>query len=404
MTITAIPEHSTAPLRVLIATDTFPPDINGAARFARDHAVRLARRGHEVHVIAPSPTFSTRVGATMIDDQVIQVHRLRSVRWPSHEWLRVAPPWEVRRRAGRILDQVRPDIVHLQSFIGIGRGVAYEAHDRGIPIVATNHVMPDNLASVGSLPTRMVPVLARRGWELAASVYARADVVTSPTPVAAQYVQRHAGLESVIAISCGVDLDRFEPKHAKPEQHSILFVGRVDPEKNLATLLRAFALMSDDVDAYLDIVGGGSERFELEQLAAGLGVAERVRFHGRVSDERLAELHHAATVFVMPSAAELQSIATLEALASGTPVVVADAMALPHLVDNGVEGYLVPTHNAHAFARQIAAIVKLSESEYLRMSANALERAAQHDATRIVRQYEELYKGAASRRPELLAG
>lgn len=239
--------------------------------------------------------------------------------------------------------------------------------------------------------------------DLAASVYARADIVTSPTPVAAQYVQRQADLASVIAISCGVDLDRFTPKYAKPERHSILFVGRLDPEKNLATLLRAFTLMND-VDAYLDIVGGGSERFELEQLAAGLGVAERVRFHGRVSDERLAELHHAATVFVMPSPAELQSIATLEALASGTPVVVADAMALPHLVDNGVEGYLVPTHNAHAFARQIAAIVNLPETEYLRMSAYALGRAAQHDATTIVRQYEDLYRGAGSRRSELLAG
>ncbi len=398
MTSTVSRENPTGPLRVLIATDTFPPDINGAARFARDHAVRLARRGHDVHVIAPSPTFSGHSGATMIDDQLIRAHRLRSVKWPSHEWLRIAPPWEVRRRVGRILDEVRPDVVHVQSFIGIGRGVAYEAHARSIPIVATNHVMPDNLASVGGLPSRVVPAVTRRGWSLAAAVYSRADIVTSPTPIAADYLERSIGLASVTPISCGVDLQRFTPKQAKPAQHSILFVGRLDPEKNLPTLLSAIALIDHDADAHLDIVGGGSERSVLEQLAMQLGVADRVRFHGRVTDERLAELHHEATVFVMPSPAELQSIATLEALASGTPVVLADAMALPHLVHNGVEGYLVPTFSAEEFASRIRMILSLPEGEYMTMSAHAVQRAAQHDAMTVVRGYEDLYRGAGTRR------
>lgn len=399
MTSTMSPEHQAEPLRVLIATDTFPPDINGAARFARDHAVRLARRGHDVHVIAPSPTFTGHSGVTMIDDQLIRSHRLRSVKWPSHEWLRIAPPWEVRRRVGRILDEVRPDVVHVQSFIGIGRGVAYEAHARSIPIVATNHVMPDNLASVGGLPSRMVPGVTRRGWNLAAAVYARADIVTSPTPIAADYLERSIGIASVTPISCGVDLQRFTPKQAKPAGlRSILFVGRLDPEKNLPTLLRAIALLDRDVDAHLDIVGGGSERSVLEQLAAQLRISDLVRFHGRVSDEQLAALHQEASVFVMPSPAELQSIATLEALASGTPAVVADAMALPHLVHNGIEGFLVPTYNAEEFARQIVKILRLPDSDYMAMSRHAVQRAIQHDARTIVRRYEDLYRGAGTRR------
>ena len=398
MTSTMSHEHSIEPLRVLIATDTFPPDINGAARFARDHAVRLARRGHDVHVIAPSPTFAGHSEITLIDDQLVRTHRLRSVKWPSHEWLRVAPPWEVRRRVGRILDEVRPDVVHVQSFIGIGRGVAYEAHARGIPIVATNHVMPDNLASVGGLPSRMVPAVTRRGWNLAAAVYSRADIVTSPTPIAADYLERSIGIASVTPISCGVDLQRFTPKHSKPAQRSILFVGRLDPEKNLPTLLRAIALLDRDVDAHLDIVGGGSERSSLEQLAMQLGVTDRVRFHGRVTDEQLAALHHDAAVFAMPSPAELQSIATLEALASGTPVVAADAMALPHLVHNGAEGFLVPTYKAEEFARQIVKILNLPDNDYMAMSRHAVHRAAQHDARTIVRRYEDLYRGAGTRR------
>jgi len=391
-------------LRVVIAADTFPPDINGAARFARDHAVRLSRRGHEVHVIAPTVSFTPTSGEIeTIDGQQIRVHRLRSIRLPRHEWARIPPPWDVRRQARRILGAVRPDVVHLQSFVDIGRGVAHEAHDRAIPIVATNHVMPDNLASIRGLPPRMVPLLARMAWRLASSVYSRADIVTSPTPIAAGYLQRNTAISAVMPVSCGVDLDRFSAKHAKPEQTRLLFVGRLDPEKDVATLVRAFALLPPELGAQLDIVGGGSERAALGSLAAQLRIADRVKFHGRVSDGQLETLHHLATVFVMPSRAELQSIATLEALASGTPVVLADAMALPHLADDGVEGYLVPPGDAAGFARRITSIIALSEQDYRTMSAHAVARAAQHEAGAIVRQYEVLYEDAEARRSAIPA-
>ena len=385
-------------LRVVIATDTFAPDINGAARFAREHAVRLSRRGHDVHVIAPSSSFGpTTVQREIFDGQSIHVHRLRSVRVPRHDWARVPPPWEVRRRMRRILDAVRPDVVHLQSFIDIGRGAAYEAHEKGIPIVATNHVMPDNLASVRGVPARMVPVIARMAWRLASSVYARADVVTSPTPIAAGYLERHTSIRKVTPISCGVDLARFTPKHEKPTAASVLYVGRLDPEKDVATLVQAFALVPRGLNARLDIVGDGSERSALEKFTERLQLTDRVRFHGHVSDRRLEELHHGATVFVMPSSAELQSIATLEALASGTPVVLADAMALPHLVNDGAEGYLVPAHDAPRFSHQIAKILGLSESGYRTMSAHALKRASRHSSAAVTQQYEDIYEQARTR-------
>lgn len=387
-------------LRIVIAADTFPPHINGAARFARDHAVRLSRRGHEVHVIAPSPTFvESSDTLESIDGQMIHVHRLRSIRVPRHEWARGPLPWEARRRSRLILDSIRPDVVHLQSFIDIGRGVAYEAHNRGIPIIATNHVMPDNLGSVRGVPPRTVPVLARVAWNLASTVYSRADIVTSPTPIAAEYLETHTSITGVTSISCGVDLTRFSRKHAKPLHNSILYVGRLDPEKNVTTLLEAFAMLDPGLGLGLDIVGGGSERVALEEHAQRLGISDVIRFHGRVSDERLAELHHAASVFVMPSTAELQSIATLEALATGTPVVLANAMALPHLASNGVEGYLVSAHDAAEFARRITSILTLPESSYTAMSERAAEQAARHEATAVVRQYEALYDAALRRSP-----
>lgn len=387
-----LPVVSVGPRRILIGADTFPPDINGAARFARDHAVRLARRGHEVHVIAPATNTRTSSGIERFDGAEIHVHRLGSVRWPLHDWLRFAPPWEVRYRVRRILRAVAPEVVHLQSFIDIGRGLSMEATRTGIPIVATNHVMPENVVEFSGLPERLHPRLTRFGWSLALATFSRADIVTSPTPIAARYLEAKTGLHQVRAISCGIDLDRFTPKTRKPASPRVLYVGRLDPEKDLDTLLRAFALIPRDSGARLDIVGAGSQRRALESLALRTRILDQVTFHGRVTDVQLARLHQEATVFAMPSPAELQSIATLEALASGTPVVVVDAMALPHLVDDGVEGYRVPTGNADELADRIGRILTSTPEQYRQLSSAALARACEHDSAIVVTHYERLYE------------
>lgn len=377
---------------VLIGTDTFPPDVNGAARFAREHAVRLARRGHDVHVIAPATRMRSSSGIEVYDGQRLTVHRLRSVRWPLHDWLRVAPPWEVRAQTRRILLRVRPAVVHLQSFIDIGRGLAYEAERLDIPIIATNHVMPDNVVEFSGLPRRLHPRLTAFGWSLASTVYSRADIVTSPTPAAAHYLESNTRLRGVVPVSCGVENDRFTPKQDRPAENRVLFVGRLDPEKNLDTLLNAFSLIPVQLAAHLDIVGSGSERSHLEGLARSLAIADRTTFHGYVDDDRLTELHHRATVFVMPSTAELQSIATLEAMASGTPVVLADAVALPHLIASGAEGYLVHPRNAHEFADRIERILHLDPDAYRAMSRAASATALTHDAGVMTSRYEQLYQ------------
>ncbi|WP_341579084.1 glycosyltransferase [Microbacterium schleiferi] len=381
-----------SPATILIGADTFFPDVNGASRFTQDHAVRLARRGHDVHVVAPATNTRSLSRTEVFDGQQITVHRLRSVKWPLHDWLRVTPPWEVRAQARRILLNLAPAVVHLQSFIDIGRGLAYEAHKLGVPIVATNHVMPDNIVEFSGLPERFHPRLTKYGWNLATKVYSKADIVTSPTATAARYLEAQTSLLDVIPVSCGIDVDRFTPKQTRPVENRVLFVGRLDPEKNLATLLTAFSLIPTELHARLDIVGSGSERSRLQEHAQALGITDKVTFHGYVGDDQLTDIHRRATVFVMPSTAELQSIATLEAMASGTPVILADAMALPHLVTSGREGYLVHPRNAREFADRIERLLRLEPEMYMRMSEAALATARTHDALTVTAQYEQLYR------------
>jgi len=95
----------------------------------------------------------------------------------------------------------------------------------------------------------------------------------------------------------------------------------------------------------------------------------------------------------MPSIAELQSIATMEAMASGRPVVAADAMALPHLVHDGDNGYLFQPDDVVEFSEKLKAVLTASPEELERLSENSLHLIQAHDIERTISIFEDLYRG-----------
>ncbi|MFJ4297558.1 glycosyltransferase [Curtobacterium sp. NPDC089689] len=379
------------PLRVLIAADTFPPDVNGAATFAEQLAVGLAERGHEVHVVAPAS--SSHHGTAEEEHRGVQlvVHRLKSYKWPTHAWLRFVWPWSVRKLTAPILDAVRPDVVHIQSHIVVGRGVAREAHDRGIRVVATNHFMPENLLDYVPLSKWIIPTAIRIAWRDAAKTYRIADAITTPTNLAADYLRKAIAGQRVLAISCGLDVTRYVAREGRPVYNEIVFVGRVAPEKNLDVLVRALPLLPAELHAHLTIVGGGEMIPKLTALTRELGLEDRVRFAGFVTDEDKRTALTNATVFAMPSTAELQSISSLEGMASGLPVVAADSMALPHLVDGN--GYLFRPGDERDLAEKLTTVLTASDEDYVAMRQRSLEMIQPHDINRTLATFEALYRG-----------
>jgi glycosyltransferase involved in cell wall biosynthesis len=382
-----------SPLTVLIVADTFPPDVNGAANFAMRLAAGLTERGHDVHVLAQS--HNNRAGAfkERHADQTFTVHRLLSLRWLKHDWIRFVYPWRINANAARIIDEVKPDVVHIQSHFIAGRGASNQAMKRGIRIVATNHFMPENMIEFTGLPRFIWPLSVRIAWNDAARILGRAAEVTSPTRRAADYLEQQTGLRGVHAVSCGIRAADYTPSFEPRRQNRIAFHGRVAPEKQLDKLLEAVALLPEDLDVHLDIVGDGDQRKNLENPAGKLGIRDRVEFHGRVTDQRLRRVLTEATVFAMPSIAELQSIATMEAMASGLPVVAADAMALPHLVHDGENGYLFTPGDVDGLAERLTTVLTASAEDRGRMQRASLRMVEAHDMTRTLDTFEALYRG-----------
>jgi glycosyltransferase involved in cell wall biosynthesis len=396
-TTTQRPELAPVPMRprrILISTDTYPPDVNGTAVFTYRLASGLAARGNEVHVVCQSDQGPAT--ADVVDGVV--VHRLRSAPLLVHPTMRVTVP----TRLDRLMNAVQPDVLHSQGHFVVGRAAIAAARRRQVPIVATNHFMPDNLFQFGHIPDRLRQKAGQLAWRDFARIFNRADHITTPTPLAAKLLADQGFAREVEPVSCGIDLARFYP-HAEPkawarklfdlpDRPTALFVGRLDEEKRLDDLVRALPYVLNDTDAQIALVGQGNQRPELERLAERIGVRERVFFLGYVPDENMPQAFAAADLFAMPSVAELQSIATLEAMASGLPVVAANAMALPHLVaDNG---YLFEPRDVMSLARHMTTILT-DEDLRARLGKASRDLALTHDHQNSLARFEKIYDEVA---------
>jgi glycosyltransferase involved in cell wall biosynthesis len=150
-----------------------------------------------------------------------------------------------------------------------------------------------------------------------------------------------------------VDVDRWSAKDAPGT--GAVFAGRLSDEKGVDVAVRAVAALPT---ATLDVAGDGPARPSLEALATEIGVADRVRFHGRLATPGLRAVLQRAAVAVVPSRwYENQPLAVLEAFASGLPVVGTDLGGIPELIDPGVDGAIVAADDPSALADAVGPLL-----------------------------------------------
>lgn len=384
-------------MKILIASDLNWPVINGVATFTRNLALGLAERGHEVVVIAPSQTGKPYVEK----DGGYTIYRTRSVIFPLYQNIRVSltPHLEVRK----ILQDFQPDIIHIQMLMWIGQATMAQARRSHIPVVSTSHAMPenlmDNLKKLAPL-ARPINFMLR---EYGRMFHSRADAITSPTESGIRSFGKSIDKieKPIYIISNGIDLGLFRPTKAPADIYErfniptdvpiISYVGRIDAEKHLGVLIKAMKRVMANTKAHLVVVGSGGDLECNQQLATHLGLDDDITFTGRVSDQDLIDLHKIGTVFCMPSPTELQSIATLEAMASGQPVVAVDEGALAELCHDKKNGYLFSLDDDEGAA---TALLKIINDPALRkkMSDESLRIAKTHDITYTLERFEQLYE------------
>jgi len=383
-------------VRILIAGQTYHPSTNGQAVFTTNLAEALVCAGHDVLVIVPSERFHAyRQMRNGVCVQALLALRLAPAPADVHVALR--PTGQV----GCMLDAFQPDLVHIQDHYPLSRSMLRQSRRRGLPLVGTNHFLPENIIAQVRLFRHAPGVAGRVLWNTVLEVFNQLDSVTTPTRTAAAILREQRLRPPITAISCGVDLDRFHPDPAidraslrrryglDPRKILLLYLGRVDQDKGLDRLIWAFQRLGR-ADLQLAIAGKGLHLKALRALVEQLALGQRIVFPGYIPEADLPALFNSADIFVMPSAVELQSLATLEAMATGRPVLAANARALPEIVIPGVNGYLYCPDDFEDAARKIA---RLSDEpqRWSALGAASLAIASTHDLHHAARRYADLY-------------
>ncbi len=390
-------------MKILIAADTYYPHVNGASYFAQRLAHYLRHRKHEILVIAPSRKFGNEV----YHHYDVRVLGVRSIPIFVYKNFRFSPRVLQGKTIAKAVKTYAPEIVHVQGHFFICKEVLRTAWDIGLPTVGTNHFMPENLSHYFHLPAFAKEWLERLGWKQFRAVFEKIDVVTTPTKTAAQLLQQIGLQREVLPISCGIDRSRFSPsangtslkrKYNLPENKKMLLVvGRLDKEKNIDLILRGFSRVTRRMNLHCVIAGRGAEESRLKGLVRTLGLDEHVTFTGFVPDEDLPGLYAATDCFIIAGTAELQSIVTMEAMATGLPVIGVRAMALPELIQPGINGCLFEAGDKDGLADCITTVFS-DDSLRKEMGRASLAIIARHDIEQTIDQFEMIYKRLIAKR------
>lgn len=380
-------------MRIMIVTDQYPPMIGGVPTVTHGLAVDFVQRGHQVWVVAPS--YGTRDVRRL--EHGVRVYRFSSFEWPAYKELRI--PFLPFMPMRNLLKRGDPDIIHIHSPAVLGNIAQILAGGLRKPVIATNHYLPINVSRSLTSDPFIGKHFSNVTYSYLVNFCNRFEYVTAPTMTALQLLYDHGLRAPAKAISNGIDLKKFTPGERDPyirqrfnlpeNRPLVLHVNRLSEEKRVDVLIDAAAKLQSN--AHIALVSTGPAEQELRAQVAQLQVEDRVSFLGFVRDADLLSLRRSADLFVIPSEADLQSIATMEAMACGLPVVAANAYALPELVHHNVNGFLFKRGNSSELAHDVDLLVGDADLR-ARMGAESLKIIAKHDRVQVLDQWEEIYR------------
>ena len=335
------------PLRIACVTETYPPEVNGVAMTVARLVQSLRARNHAVQVVRPRQKID--VGTTSADGHNDVL--VRGVPIPRYAGLRMGLP--CMGKLVKLWKRNRPDVVHIATEGPLGRSALLAAKALGLPVCSefrTNFHAYSQHYGFGFLRSPIIGYLRR--------FHNATQCTMVPTQALHDDLQRE-GFHNLLTVARGVDVRRFDSAHrsealraqwgAAPDDLVVTCVGRLAPEKNLVTLVSAFeAIRREQPRAKLVLVGDGPMRKELQARCPD------AVFAGQRIGEDLATHYASADMFLFPSVTETFGNVTTEAMASGLAVVAFDYAAAKRVIQDGVNGALVPFNDDAAFVATAA--------------------------------------------------
>lgn len=327
-------------MKILHLTKKYPKAIGGDSVMVSNLEKLQARSGHEVFILTSN--------CPDIDDKD-NVHKFglrdRSENQDRITLRRIISLIFMLASGFKYLKKIKPDIIHSHS-ADLGFFISISAKLYGIPLVNTCHGISFPYIKYGS---------GKRTAERFFLKYAGFSRIISVDRSNLEHL-KNAGIENVVYIPNGVDLEKFHGERKKRNKIRFLFVGRLEKQKGLQYLIEATTLLKD-YDFEVFIVGEGSQEEELRKLAEESEVNDLIRFLGRKNGEELVELYLSTNAFILPSTWEGMPLTLLEAWATGLPVITTKVGGIPQICTNEENSLMVEPRNSRELADAMLRII-----------------------------------------------
>jgi len=386
-------------MRILMASHAYPPTVSGVTLVVQKVARAMVARGHAVTIICGSDGDQPYRD----EDEGVRLVRVRGLSNPW--WKETTIPFINRKELDEIVDEVRPEILHAHEAFLLALRLLRVKRDLGLPTLATAYYVPRFAARYVTWDTEPKNSVESIVWAYTTWVFNQFDHIAFATKAHRDAFLSEGLKAPTTIISNGIDTERYSPvangdgdvqaRYGLPPGPRILFVSRLMRDKEIDILIEAMPRVYAGRQAHLLLAGRGDDRPRLEKLVDDLGLRHCVHFLGFVTEEDMPALYRVVDVFAIASLYEVQSLPTLQALATALPVVAANAVALPEIVHDGVNGFLVPPADPEAMAGAILRI--LGDGDLAaRMGQAGLKLVQPHAESHTFDQYEALYRQALS--------
>lgn len=338
-------------MKIVYATDNYWPRVSGIAVSIDAYTKELSRLGHEIFILAPNYP-----GAKDYDHEIgnENVYRFPSMKLFFSREDRLVSPMQ-KRMIFRIIETIKPNIVHAQTEFSMGVFSCQYAEKNNIPLIVSAHTLWEEYASYVSFIPKFL--LNKIGAGLLGFHNRYGDLIVTPSAAMKSVLRSYHVEKPIRVIPTGVAPDDFHcvTENGKRElqelidtdvslknRRVLLYVGRIGAEKNIGFLIDVVRKIVPIIPGVvLLIVGDGPHRAELEKIVRERNLAQHVVFAGYIRREKLIDIYARSDVFVFASKTETQGLVIVESLRCGTPVVALGAMGITDIMASNIGGFMV---------------------------------------------------------------
>lgn len=382
-------------MRILLFTDTYPPEINGVSVSVENHAKVLIENGHEVKVVTTSKLAKFSEEGIILRIPGIEMKKLYGYRLSAF----------FNASAFKYIKRWKADVVHIHTDAGIGIFGKIVSVVLKIPSVVTYHTMYEDYTHYAGV---LKGVANRFVKKFSKFIAEQCTEFIAPSFKTKDKIREYGADRYINIVPTGIDFKRFQhvnidlekvrlikDKFYLHEKHVVLSLGRLAKEKSIDVLIEGFHYYlqtSDDVNTVLLIVGDGPEKPLLMEQVVALGIEKYVIFAGAAPITEVPLYYQIAKVFTSASITETQGLTFMEAMVSEKPVLCRFDENLSALIIHGETGYIFS--EKEDFALLLTQILSLNEDKKALLNKGALQAVKQYSFEVFYRNIEEVYQRA----------